>query len=262
MVDASDETQPSPVGWAPARPPHPGPEPAPPAPPEHRWGLGAFVVAEIVFLGTSVLVAFVLLGDGPVSTWALAAALGVPSVAAAAVAILITVVRGNGPFVDLRLRWSAQEFGLGLAFGFGGLFVTLPAAAVYAWLVGDGANSAVGDIFGGVTASQAEALLVAVLVVIVVPVCEEILYRGLLWRGVSRLGANAWVTLGVVTLIFALAHFEWPRALLLLVVSIPLGLARIYTDGLLAPMVAHSMNNLIPGIALYLTLTGAFPAVV
>lgn len=242
--------------------PAPPPAPPPPGPPAQRWGLGAFIVAEIVFLGVSVLIALLFVGDGPVSTWALAAALGVPSVAAAAVGVLITVVRGNGPFVDLRLRWSAKEFGLGLAFGFGGLFLTLPAAAVYAWLVGDEANSAVGDIFGGVTATPAQALLVAVLVVVVVPVCEEILYRGLLWRGVSRLGANVWVTFGVVTLIFALAHFEWPRALLLLVVSIPLGLARIYTDGLLAPIVAHAANNLLPGVVLYLSLTGALPAMV
>ncbi len=273
-MDANDERQPS--GWAqspvytpvPGGPgpfgPYPSPplEPAPPAPPTHRWGLGAYIVAEIVFLGVSTLLALTLLVELPPQAWELAVALGVPSVAAALVGVLITIVRGNGPFVDLRLRFTWREFGLGLAFGFGGLFLTLPATFVYASIVGDEATSAVGDVFGGVLATPAVALLVAALVVLVVPLCEEILYRGLLWRGVSRLGANVWVTFAVVTLIFALAHFEWPRALLLIVVSVPIGLARVYTDGLLAPIIAHQANNLIPGIALYLTLTGALPAMV
>ncbi len=258
MVDTNDGRQPLPTGGVPV---YVDPV-ASPAPPAHRWGLGAYVVAEIVFLGVSALLALTLLVDLPPQAWELAVALGVPSVAAALVGILFTVVRGNGPFVDLRLRFTRSEFGLGLAFGFGGLFLTLPATFVYASIVGAEASSAVGDVFGDVTATPAVALLVAVLVVVVVPVCEEILYRGLLWRGISRLGANAWVTFAVVTLIFALAHFEWPRALLLLVVSIPLGLARIYTDGLLAPIVAHAVNNLLPGVALYLTLTGALPAMV
>jgi membrane protease YdiL (CAAX protease family) len=214
-----------------------------------------------VFLAASALVALLVIGDGPVQVGVLAVAIGVPSVVAAAVAVVITLVRGNGPFVDLRLRWSGRELGLGLAFGFGGLFLSLPAAAVYVSVVGEDASSAVGDIFGGLVATPAEALLIAALVVLVVPLCEEILYRGLLWGGLTRLGANAWVAFGVTTVIFALAHFEWPRVILLLVVALPIGLARIYGNGLLAPIVAHQVNNLLPGVGLYLMLTGAFPAI-
>lgn len=240
-------------------PPLPPPPPAAVAPPPHRWGLGAYVIAELVFLGVSALVGVVLIAQGPLQTWELAVALGVPTVLAAAVAVLITVLRGNGPFTDLRLRWDAREFGLGCAFGFGGLFLTMPAAAVYVSIVGEEASSAVGDIFSGVTADPATALLIVLIVVLVAPLCEEILYRGLLWGGLTRLGANRWVAFAVTTVIFALAHFEWPRALLLLVVALPLGLARVYTDGLLAPIVCHQINNLLPGIGLYFLLTGGVP---
>lgn len=255
-----------PAGPAPTPPPFPPgyvqtPDPVPSAP-AHRWGLGAYVVAEVVFLGLSALIALTLIGDGPVQPWVLAVALGVPTLAAAGVAVLITVLRGNGPIVDLHLRFTRRDVGLGLAFGFGGLFVTLPAAAVYVSVVGDGASSAVGDVFGGVTTDPVTALLIASVVVLVAPLCEEVLYRGLLWGGVTRLGAGRWVTLGVTTIIFALAHFEFERAVLLLVVSIPIGLARVYTDGLVAPIIAHQVNNLLPGVGLYLMLTGAFPAVV
>jgi membrane protease YdiL (CAAX protease family) len=126
-------------------------------------------------------------------------------------------------------------------------------------LVGEDASSAVGDIFGDITASPPVALAIVLIVVLVAPLCEEVLYRGLLWGGLTRLGANRWLAFGVTTVIFALAHFEWPRALLLLVVAIPIGLARVYTGGLIAPIVAHQVNNLLPGIGLYLMLTGAFP---
>ena len=242
----------------PSVPPQPAVEPPAAAPP-HKWGLGAYVIAELVFLGMSALVGVLLIGDGPLEPWKLGAALGVPTVLAAATAVLITVLRGNGPLVDLRLRWNAREFGLGCAFGFGGLFITMPAAALYVMLVGEEASSAVGDVFADVRADPLTALLIVLTVVFVAPLCEEVLYRGLLWGGLTRLGANRWVAFGVTTVVFALAHFEWPRALLLLVVAIPLGLARLYTDGLLAPIVTHQINNLLPGIGLYFLLTGGLP---
>ncbi|MBW0132731.1 CPBP family intramembrane metalloprotease [Pseudonocardia abyssalis] len=233
--------------------------PVPEPPPTHRWGLGAYLVAEAVFLAVSALMGLVLVGQDPVGAGALAAALGVPTVAAALVGLLVTRIRGNGPVVDLQLRPTARDVGLGFAFGLGGLFLTIPASLVYVSLVGEDASSAVGDIFGGVTAGPGVALLIVAIVVLIAPLCEEILYRGLLWGGLTRLGANRWLAFGVTTVIFALAHFEWPRALLLLVVALPLGLARVYSDGLLAPVIAHQINNLIPGIGLYLMLTGAFP---
>lgn len=247
------------LGAAP-RPPGAVPRPEPvPAPPVHRWGLGAYLLAELVFLVVSALVGLLLVGDGPVPPWALAVAVGVPTLTAAGVALVITRVRGNGPVVDLHLRGGWSDIGMGLAFGFGGLFLSLPASYAYVALVGEDASSAVGDIFGGVTTSAPVALLIALTVVLIAPLCEEILYRGLLWGGLTRLGANRWLAFGVTTVIFALAHFEWPRALLLLVVAIPIGLARVYTGGLIAPIVAHQVNNLLPGIGLYLMLTGAFP---
>jgi membrane protease YdiL (CAAX protease family) len=236
--------------------PYPAPVEAPPA---HRWGLGAYLLAELVFLLVSALVGALVIGDGPVPPWALAVAVGVPTLTAAGVAVLITRVRGNGPIVDLHLRGGWNDVGMGLAFGFGGLFLSLPASYAYVALVGEDASSAVGDIFGGITASPPVAFAIVLIVVLVAPLCEEILYRGLLWGGLTRLGANRWLAFGVTTVIFALAHFEWPRALLLLVVAVPIGLARAYTGGLIAPIVAHQVNNLLPGIGLYLMLTGAFP---
>ena len=69
-----------------------------------------------------------------------------------------------------------------------------------------------------------------------------------------------WVAFGVTTVVFAIAHLEWTRIPLLLVVAIPIGLARLYTDTLIASIVAHQMTNLLPGVVLMFTIAGAMPA--
>ncbi len=234
------------------------PAPSAPAPkPPHKWGLGAYLVVEVVFLLASFVVGRFLLSDVP-TAGQLAVAVGLPTVLAAATALLITRLRGNGPLIDLGLEWSWRDLGLGLAFGFGGLALTIPASIIYVAIVGADTTSAVGEVFGGLTAAPAMAVVVFLIVVFVAPLCEEIVYRGLLWGGVERLGGR-WVAFGVTTLLFALAHFEFTRTPLLFVVAIPIAVARLYTGRLLASIVAHQVNNLLPGIALLLGLLGVVP---
>jgi membrane protease YdiL (CAAX protease family) len=233
--------------------------PAAGPPRTHRWGLGAYLLVELVFLLTSVAVGVLVVGNGPPRAWTLALALSVPTLLAAGTAVLITHLRGNGPRADLRLTWSWSDVRLGLLFGIGGLFVTLPASMLYLSIVGPDATSAVGEVFGDVRASLPLALVIFATVVFVAPLCEEIVYRGLLWGAVERLRVGRWVPLVVTTLLFALAHFEFTRTPLLLVVAIPIALARFYTGGLLASIVAHQVNNLLPGVALMLGLVGAIP---
>jgi uncharacterized protein len=243
----------------------PGPRPrrrpswaAPSTTRTHRWGLGAYLVAEAVFLLVSALITIFLIGDDQPSVTELIIGLAAPTLLAAGTALLITLLRGNGPRIDLRLGWSWREVGLGLAFGFGGLALTIPASIVYVAIVGEDASSAVGDALGDMRAGPVLAVLVLLIVVFVAPACEEILYRGLLWGGVERL-AGRWVAFGVTTALFALAHFEITRAPLLLIVAIPIAVARLYTGRLLPAIVAHQVNNLLPGIVLMLGLLGALP---
>lgn len=232
---------------------------ADPRAPTHRWGLGAFLLVELVYLlvsGSFGLLAAADSGHSP--AWMLVLAVAAPTLAAAGLAIYVTRVRGNGPRIDFRLRWSWRELGLGLAFGFGGLFITLPMAALYLSIVGPEANSAVGEVFGGVRASWPLAVVVFLLVVLIAPFCEEILYRGLLWGALEQRWGR-WVAAAVSTVVFALAHFEPTRAPLLLVVAIPIALARLYSGGLLAGIVAHQVTNLLPGIVITLGLMGLMP---
>ena len=63
----------------------------------------------------------------------------------------------------------------------------------------------------------------------------------------------------VTTLLFAMAHFEFTRTPLLFVVALPLGLARMLTGRLTASVLAHQVNNFLPGLALALMLVGVVP---
>lgn len=225
----------------------------------HRWGLGAFLLVELVYLLASA--SFAAAGvnaENPRSVGMVLLAVTVPTVVAAGLAMLVTEVRGNGPRTDLRLHWSWRGLKLGLMFGLGGLFITIPAALVYASIVGPEANSAAGEIFGSLRASWPWAVGVFVVVVFVGPLCEEIVYRGLLWEAVDRRWGQ-WAALVVTTVVFALAHLEFTRAPLLVVVTIPIALARLYSDGILASIVAHQVTNLLPGIALLLGLVDGAP---
>jgi membrane protease YdiL (CAAX protease family) len=226
----------------------------------HRWGLGAYIIAEGVFLGVSMLIGLFVIGTDDPTVPELAVSLAAPTVLGAAVALLITWVRGNGPRTDLGLEWSWRDLGLGIAFGVSGVVLSSAASVVYISIFGPEATSAVADVFGGVRAGPALAVTVFVLVVFVAPLCEEILYRGLLWGAIERLGGRWWA-FGASTLVFALAHFEYPRVFLLPVVAIPIALARLYTGRLLASIVAHQINNLLPGIVLMLGLMGVVPMV-
>ncbi|MGB0970396.1 MAG: lysostaphin resistance A-like protein [Mycobacterium sp.] len=221
-----------------------------------RWGLGAFLVVELAYLGSALLVGSLLGGEGPIAVSTMVLAVAVPTVVAAALAILITTLRGNGPRIDLRLQWSWRSAGVGALFGAGGLLLTLPAAAVWIVIVGEDANSAVGSAFGDVRGTWAWAVIVFMVVVVLAPVCEEIVYRGLLWGVVDRRWGR-WPALIVTTVVFAVAHLEWTRAPLLLVVALPIGLARLYGGNLAASIVAHQVTNLLPGLFLMLSVAGA-----
>ena len=231
---------------------------APPRP-THRWGIGAYILVEAVFIGVSLLIGLAFRGE-KLSVGMLTLALAVPTVLAAAVAVLITRLRGNGPRTDLGLVWSWRDIRLGAAYGFGGLVVTVPASLLYAALVGPGrATSAVGDVFGGLRAGPAAAVGVALVVVLLAPLCEEIVYRGLLWGAIEKFGPPRWVPFVVTTLLFAIAHFEFTRTPLLFVVALPIAFARLRTGRLAASVVAHQVNNLLPGVVLALALLGVVP---
>ena len=223
----------------------------------HRWGLGAFIVVEAVYLLTSAAFG-VFAPAGPPPAWLITLAIAVPTLVTATLAIAIAHRRGNGPRIDFRWQWSWRAVGLGLAFGVGGLFVTLPATWLYQSIVGPDATSAVGGIYEGVRTAWPLAVTVLLLVVVIAPICEEVVFRGLLWGALEQRWGPVAAAM-VSTPVFALAHLEPQRAPLLLVVAIPIALARLYSGSLWGGIIAHQITNLLPGIVMMLSLLGMMP---
>ena len=78
--------------------------------------------------------------------------------------------------------------------------------------------------------------------VVLVPVAEEFLFRGLLYPSIKQLGWPRMAWIGV-SLLFALIHFNAPSFLPLFVFALVLTWLYEKTDCLLAPIAAHSLFN-------------------
>lgn len=230
----------------------------------HRWGFGAFFLAEGVFVLVSVLLSahFGHLSQaGPRFAQALVLSLTLPSVLAAAAAVLITVVRGNGPRADFGLRWSWPDVRTGLGIGAIGLISTTVATKLWVdWAGPEHANSAISELVGGGRIPPAIAVLVFLHVWLVAPLCEELLYRGLLWGAMERLRWGQLAAFALTTAIFAIGHLEPARTWLLLVIALPIGAARLVTGRLTASVVAHQVNNFLPALGILLISLGLMPA--
>jgi membrane protease YdiL (CAAX protease family) len=228
--------------------------------PAHRWGFGAFLLVEAVLLLSAVFLAAILdphpAGDA-VSVGTVLVGTIVPTMLAAAVAVLITVLRGNGPRIDLRLHYSWADIKVGLKLGLAGVVLTIVAALVWTRIVGaNDASSAINTVVDGGRMPMTAALVMFVYVWLVGPICEEIIFRGLLWGAIQRQQWGRWAAFGLSTAIFAASHLEPIRTTLLLVIAIPIGLARLVTGRLPASIIAHQMNNFLPAVAMLLVALG------
>jgi membrane protease YdiL (CAAX protease family) len=230
----------------------------------HRWGFGAFLLVFGVLVLSAVLIGAIAQLAAPgagISVPVVVIGTMVPPVLGAAVAILVTVLRGNGPRLDLRwsLRWA--DVRVGLKFGFIGLICTTAAAFAWTRIVGEeNASSALGKLVDNQRMPLLAAISLFLFIWLIGPVCEEIIYRGLLWGALERLRWGRWSVFGLTTVIFAVSHLEPLRTLLLLVIAVPIGLARLVTGRLGASIVAHQVNNFLPALAVLLIAIGVMPA--
>ncbi|MGP4017879.1 lysostaphin resistance A-like protein [Saccharopolyspora sp. 5N708] len=248
----------SPLSGSPAPgPPLPGP-PGAAAVRTHRWGLGAFFFAQAVFVLVSVTLAAAL---GSPDALALVLMLVLPTVLAAAVAVVITVVRGNGPRLDFGLQWHWSDVTTGLAIGGIGVVTTTIATMLWMqWVGQDNAQSTVSSLLDGVKLPPVLAVVIFLHIWLVAPLCEELLYRGLLWGAMERLRWSQLNVFVLSTAVFAIGHLEPERTALLLVIAIPIGVARMVTGRLTASVVAHQVNNFLPALGLLLLSFGLLPA--
>jgi len=82
----------------------------------------------------------------------------------------------------------------------------------------------------------------AIFAIVIAPVAEEFIFRGMLYPFIKRAGSPRLALFGVSAL-FALIHFDLGTLLPLFVLALALTWLYEKTDNLLAPMLAHSLFN-------------------
>jgi hypothetical protein len=226
----------------------------------HRWGFGAFLLVVAVLLLSAVFLAAILdphPTSGQITITDTLISTIVPTVLAATVAVLATVLRGNGPVVDLRLTVRWADVKTGFKIGAAGVVLTIVAALIWTRAVGaNDASSAINTVLDGGRMPIAPAIVTFLYIWLVAPVCEEVIFRGLLWGAIRRQDWGRWAAFGLSTAIFAVSHLEPIRTTLLLVIAIPIGFARLVTGRLPASIIAHQMNNFLPALAMLLVAMG------
>lgn len=228
--------------------------------PEYRWGFGAFLLAMAVLLLSAVFVAAILDphqrgASIPVVTVLVDTIL--PTVLAAGVAVLATVLRGNGPVLDLRLAVRWVDVKRGLRLGLLGIVLTTVAAFVWTRIVGaNDASSALNTVLDGGREPVPAAVVMFVYICVLGPICEELVFRGLLWGAIERQRWGRWAAYWLSTAIFAASHLEPIRTTLLIVIALPIGLARLLTNRLPAAIITHAVSNFLPAVAMLLVALG------
>ncbi len=250
-----------PPGEPSAAPVTDSPAPAPPHPArDHRWGFGAFLFVFAVFVLSAVVIGAVIGLASPESTDSVSVILIgtiVPTALATGATLLVTKLRGNGPKIDLRWSYNRDDLRVGLKFGLIGLVCTTVAAAVWTRIVGEeNATSSLGRLVDNQAMPATAAVVLFLYVWLLGPLFEEIIYRGLLWGALERLQWGRWAVFTLTTVIFAVSHLEPLRTSLLLVIGVPIGLARLYSGRLGASVVAHQVNNFLPALAVLLISLG------
>ena len=216
----------------------------------------------ICFVGSQVLVSIVLV---------LLRALGVPeetfyqntavmTVRLAALIVMVVMLLGLP-----KLHWgegaSRKILGLersprwsDIGWGIVGLIAAFVGAVIVLWLtpylmpwvnVSEPQNLGVSPLGSG-----PEMALVFLVLVVVGPIIEEVVFRGYLYGRLRQQRIAFWPTTLIVSALFALAHWQWNVALDVFVLSIIMCVLRQKTGSLWPSIVVHMLKN---GIAFYFT---------
>lgn len=210
---------------------------------------GAIILVAIVTLVLHAL-------EAPVALLILLGTLA-PWVALAGWPILATRRRGNGAVIDLGIRLTWRDVGIGLVGGVISLAVAAALAGLSTLLFGEFTSSA-GDVAAELTeaAGRPVVVLFAFLLAFGAPVVEELAFRGLVFAGLRKHGFSPAVTIALSALIFALFHLEPARILVVGGVGLVLGFLRWRTGSLGAGIVAHCVNNLPAAVLVAAGLAG------
>jgi membrane protease YdiL (CAAX protease family) len=179
-----------------------------------------------------------------------------PLLGLAVVALIVAAVQRSGLLVAEylglarpRLRDVLRGFGWGVLAWFAVIAIMLSIAGITYWLGKTTGQSNSFPTSGQIAEVGHLPFLISlwILLLVVAPVAEEILFRGFLYRGlVGPLGAAS--TIVLTSVVFGLLHkygFGWDRVTAITVLGLLLGWLRYRTGGTTVPMICHATVNFI-----------------
>jgi uncharacterized protein len=214
------------------------------------YGLVIAVSVLVIFALPNLLTLLVLalsdgmeltsMADGGLDSGAMTSALiGTIVLQLGVMAVALLPLLGAGrPYVRLLgpTRWTPAMWGLGLVIGFGTTIVTYLVNAIVA--LGIGIDEPVEqELLDIVLAGGTVTALAVLLAVVIAPIGEEIIFRGVIHRALAD-KAGFWVGAIVSSAIFAVIHVE-------VVLSQPFGLVGLFLVGFFLALAYHRTGSLI-----------------
>jgi len=227
-----------------------------------QWGLGDAFIALGIFFAMSIAFGFVFFfAEGEDATlsgpWLPLLIVG-PALCQFGYVVTIARQKGRGVFEDFRAGFTWSDFAVGAALCISALILAGITATIMIELTGDEGSAAVADLLedseesGGLTVW---IYLMAFFGATVIPVAEEVLFRGLWWSALEKRGVNQWATLAITSVVFAAVHLEPWRTPVLIVLGAVIGVGRIATGRIGASIAAHMYVNAIGMIFLLIELS-------
>lgn len=236
-------------------PPPPAPTASPPLPasfgfwPRLVRPVGAVLLAFGISIPVAATLAATSLSDDGVA--AIFTVVGSALIALFALAFLFAL-----PAHERRLTLAVKHsvggtIGLGVTIGIG-IIITSAALILLGTVIDGGLEDRLEDQAVSIGTVPWQAILMVIALVILAPLGEELVFRGLLLRALARRLAF-WPAALITALLFAASHADsyviWPRAIALTLTGI--ALAWIYRwRGYWASVTAHATVNLVAAIAL------------
>lgn len=216
------------------------------------WVYGSFILSQAV-----VGVVFGLLSTAGVDFRAVNQA--VLTTVAGGIIYIITLVMAIGlPWIIKRNKTTRIELGLtrlpewlDFLLAPAGFFVYVILSAIFALLAGmlpfvD--PEQVQDTGFSQISQQYEFVLAFLMLIIIAPIAEEVLFRGYL-LGKLRQYVPVWVAILITSVLFGIVHGAWNIGIDVFALSIVLCVLRIMTKSLWAPIMLHMVKN---SVAFYL----------
>jgi membrane protease YdiL (CAAX protease family) len=228
------------------------------------WGLGEVVGIALVFMVTLPVVAAALGIQGTPSLVELSGLALAQNLMFIGLAIYVVRIRYQLPLADLGVRlerwptWAAAGLLIGALSIPVSTQVEALAIALISLFIGRGnaeqmaEQEHLSDVLTGILQdpiSMPEFAWILFLVCVLVPIGEEIFFRGFVYGTLRRWGVATAVVLSA--LFFSAVHQQIVHFLPILVLGIVLALAYERTGSLLPAMVIHAVNNVVAILSVY-----------